>query len=311
MPIIEHLTLNKDLKPILADRIRMRLPEEAWRDQRREGGLMGVAVSDLMEERIGIDVGPQRLIGLAEEKMLLVGGSMEAVAERYLEQVQRAYSVPWHGISTMPHPGAQLLVADDVAQGRTAIPMHILLFPHSDGTLIEVSFYINPGAVPCRGEWMAIGNAMAESAVPGERSLELGARTVHLDSTESPAQLQMDLLEGLYLSTDVGADFIVHRFDQNSAIGAGSGSVGVYLGHHPAYHYFRASPQPRIDKIPAELLGVQMEWHAFPVDEDVIKMEAIVPVPDTGPQPMAAHVFITGMDAADCKRLLAMVGTLR
>lgn len=311
MSITDHLTMQKEPTPLLGDRVRMCIPAQAWLDQRHEGGLMGVDVSALRQQRVGMDAGPERMVVLVEEKLIRVDRKLRAIAELYLTDVTNAYGIPWHVKDTKPAPGTELLIADAVAPEREAIPMYLLLVAHPDGTLLEITFYLNPPAASNRGAWMAIGGHMVKSLVPGERRLERKARTVTLCSDRSPEALQIDLAKNFVVSVDLGADFVVHRFEQVGPLDADTGTVGIYLGNHPAYHVSRTRPQPPVTKVPVTLLGQSGEWLCVITESGAIKMETIMPVPDSGTPPLFAHVFLTGMDSEECARLVEMVRTLR
>jgi hypothetical protein len=158
---------------------------------------------------------------------------------------------------------------------------------------------------------MALGTAMAKSLLPGDRRLERQARTVQLSSQRSPEELYIDLREDFVVSADLGADFVVHRFEQVVPFGAHAGSIGVYLGDHPTFHLSRMESPPPITKVPVTLLGHRGEWLRATMSSGAIKMETIVPVPGGDSPPLLAHVFLTGVDVAECERLIEMARTLR
>ncbi len=307
MTFIDEVRLNEEPTQLLGDRLRMRVSAKAWIDGRREGGLMGLQVSNMREQRVGTDVGDQRMISFVEDMLLLSDGfDPEGSAPEMAEGMARAYQVPCTHMSRPPAGGC-LLVAQQAAQGREAIPQAVVWLAHPDGTMLKVSFLLSQSAAAEDwGSWLAVVMAMARSIVPGERALQRQARSMKLDWAHKPA-VELDLDDNFLVSADRGHDFVVHRIDELAPMGEFGAYMGIYLGGHPAYHHSRMNPRPEVEVVQGELMGQPVQWQRYPVD-DVIKMEGIARVEHLR---VLMHVFLTGVDEADCQRLLRMLGTLR
>ena len=303
--ITDQAPLEGSSTVLLGDRLRVQIPHGAWIDGRHEGGIMGPEISTIREQRVGFDLGPMRLVTLAEDPLLLARPELPQLQQRLLEGVNRGHGVPWMVNPDAP-PGSLILAAREAAPEREAIPLLVLWMQHPDGTLLRLSWFINAAAAQHWDGWLELAVAMALSAQPGPQILERTARAVRLDWCHAQV-VELDLLPNFMLSADRGHDFVVHRLDELRALDSFAGSLGIYFGQHPSSHLYRMNPRPSAEELPATLLGQPMTWHHYPV-EDLVKMEAIEPIHHAR---TLMHAFITGADAADCQRLASMVESIR
>lgn len=305
MKINDQVSLQPQPTPVLDQRLELQIPQGAWIDGRRQGGLMGHEVSNVREQRVGFDLGPMRLITLAEDPLLLAEPGLPQLQRRLLDGLTRGYKIPWEVVPQGP-PGGLLMAAQEATTGREAMPLMVLWMQHPDGTLLKLNWFVNEAAARQWDLWLAVAVAMAQTVTPGPRTIERQARAVQLDWQGEPV-VELDLLPDFVLSADRGHDFVVHRLDELGPPDAFGASLGVYFGLHPASHLHRMTPQPPVQPIEAALLGETITWHQYPV-EGCVKMEAIEPIHHAG---TLMHAFITGADAGDCQRIGRMVESIR
>ena len=305
MSLTNKLKLQTEPTCLLGQRVQLRIPEGSWVDGHHEGGLMGVEVDNLREQRVGTDYGPSRLIMLAEDTMLLAGGGLESMRQRLLDGVTRGYGVTFEELPDAPE-GGLLMGTLSQAPEREALPLLVLWLEHPDGTLLKLNWFVNAEGVILWRDWLEVASAMARSATAGDRSIQREARVVTLDWCHTPA-VELDLLPDFVLSADRGHDFVVHRLDELRSLDGFGASLGVYLGQHPAPHVSRMSPRPELEEVAGSLMGQQMSWIRYEL-EGCVKMEAIEPLEHAR---VMMHAFATGADDEDCRRVARMVEGLR
>ena len=112
---------------------------------------------------------------------------------------------------------------------------------------------------------------------------------------------------------EVGPDFDVFSVWTVGPLLEFGGSIGVYIGGHPSFHYYRAEGTGDVVPEDGTLLGDTMTWHRWvSVSQggDVrYRLEAIVPHPSM--EYLAIHAFMRAPDEATLERLRQVVETLR
>ncbi|MHC4249079.1 MAG: hypothetical protein ACYS9X_08125 [Planctomycetota bacterium] len=304
-----ELQLEEDATPLLDDRLLVRLPASAKREGRPHD-IMGAPHPNREEDRAVVDVGKERFVIMAYELFALAGDDFESGARALAAQ----YSA--RGISYEPGPlqttdggmQAVLLAPGDIDRDREAVNILVALLSGSDGSVIQLSFYINPEATVRHDEWVELSRQIASAAAPGPRNLFTDPGTRKLTD-----ELTVELPEGYVNHLQRGPDFDVHHVVKLGALGKPSARMGIYFGMHPSYLYVQAGvSEESVTETKCSLLGTDTTWSRWRESDaqgadGTLNLEAMV----ADAEWWVAHFFLSASSDAELSELKTIAESVR
>lgn len=246
--VFSGMALDQTL-PLLEDRLRLSMPPAAHLEP-RAAPIMGAPEPDEQESRIVLDNGDARMVVMITELASQADGDEAARL--------RAISPPGtHIAEGTSDTGLRMVTAepDALDQSSPAIEVVRAFVTHTDGTLQQIVFLVNPEAA--RGDDEAcryLPRRALASLKAGERALQRGG-SWRLPTGPEAEVLSIDLPDGWTVFTQNGPDFFVHRIVEVAPPGApGVGGI-LYFGGHPNAR----RPQDAVEE-PGTLYGAPIQW---------------------------------------------------
>lgn len=169
-----------------------------------------------------------------------------------------------------------------------------------DSTIQSIGVYMNSAAVKDPAACTAWAKKLIAGVAAGPAKLEAAAgdRRIPLDNK---ADLVAKVPAGYVLSNQAGSDFNVYRLRKLTAFGAPRGSLGIYIGDHPAPQHKQAQVDPaKVTASKGTLLGKPVTWEQWSPGEEgghaVQVKEAILPLPQAGDPNLQLHIFMAATD---------------
>jgi hypothetical protein len=291
--------------PVLAGHLTLRLPACAV-VQARADAIMAATQPDASETRVVIDVGPLRMVLMADELFRSVPEDLVAAVETFVAPLRETHPP----LAVEAQPAAEGLRTVVVKPGSVditekAVPVGWVFVAQGDGLLQQLAFYVDPdgaqdlpSARDLATRILATLKPGTQRAVPATRSEDLGG-----DGTRT---LRIELPADLGLVRQQGVDFVVHHMPVIVPLGEQGGSLGIYEGRAPD------EPDESATRKGATILERTVEWLlSEQKDGDISAWVAEVQLPHPLREQQILHVFISASTPELRDRLMKVAGTLR
>ena len=270
--------------PMLHERLRLRLPSIAV-VRGMPHSIMAAETSREHEEMIWLESGGARMAIVARELFVREEGDLVSV-----------FSAHTPGGWRLEAAGEVMVATPDVMR-REGDDANVAYAWWRDASGLLVAFEVVTDPENARrGGCVDLARRILGQLAPGERAPDLMPRTVSLEGG-----LLVDVPEGFIATIDVGADFLVYRFEHAGPFDGLFASAGIYLGGDPH------APPDRAPAATDVLLEAPVSWFDERSDSGHHR-EALVPL---GPGGGAAHVFFVSTDEDVFAEVYDAMRTLR
>lgn len=285
---LARLELSEKMEA-LGGRVLLRLPDGA-RDEARQSSIMGAPESSDGESRFVITAGDDRMVVMVWELFalapddLLAGVKAELGGEAADSELS-PFQTADPAIRAVRSRPKQPVVDNN------AVLIDSAFLSLADGTVLSIGVYVNQPAFADLSGVQALATGIFGSIQGGTRVLDrqAGPRTL--------GELTMTVPIDVVVSRQAGPDFTVYLLRKLRRLGgAPPGTIGVYVGDHPAYiHSRREYSDLPVTKEKGRLLGREVEWDSWKTAEGMQTQEVIEPLDRSHPA-RQVHVFVTAQD---------------
>lgn len=292
---------------LLGDRLELQVPD-SMRNEPRAVDIMSAAPSTAREARLVLDtlgrlvLFAQDLRELGTDDLLADWGQVidpgGAGAFRIERLPRRRGSDRIRYVKTSRDPGAR------------AIFLQGLLVRLPDDGLVRIDAFVDPAAYRHVEAFDSLVMRIFSSAKAGPGRLDRGPRvdTLHLMSGE---RVVVRSPRDQVVSTEQGADFLVHRVDRLvPLLSASRPQLILYSGAHPSPFAkelgFGAAQRK---EVPGTFLGSEMSWDHYRDTDGALQLMEFV-TGEAGGDALRTHIALIGTTDQDMEDLLRIAGSI-
>jgi hypothetical protein len=268
---------------VLGGRLMVRMPEGA-RLEPRQYPIMGAPEPESHKSRVTLKAGREKLVLMAAETFALAGDDLERDVRGWLAKGDRKYLVESLQLRGPRLKAVVVTPASDPDHSRSDDATFVEgLFVMSDGRTIQsLDVYVNAAAEKHMAACRALAHRILLSVATGKRKLEMRAGERRLSAFSKKVEISVLVDANTVATTQAGPDFLVHRLIALGPLGADSGTVGIYVGHHPDF-------EPGMKKGSGTMFGKTVDWHSFDKGK---RLETLCGLPIPGEDGLKAHIWI-------------------
>ena len=287
---------------VLGGHLTVRMPQGA-RVEARPFPIMGAPESLDHETRVVFDASPERLVLLADESFAFAGDDFEQDVKEWVAQWRGKYKIEPCRLPVKALKAVAVIPVSDPDRSRSddATFVEGLFVESGDRTIQSLDVYVNAAAEKDLKQCKAVAHQILLSVAPGKKKLDLVAGERRLSANSADLEIAVRVPKDTVATTQVGADFLVHRLIALGRLGSDSGSILVYVGGAPDY---QAGPR----KGEGMLLGKRVEWHTLPGGQG---LQTLCELPIPGGHHVYAHIIIQASNDAQLRALRETAGSMK
>jgi hypothetical protein len=278
------------------------MPQEA-KTKFRPHDIMGAPESEQHETRVVLDAGQERLVLMVEEQFAIAGDDFENDVRQWLAKAKGRYNV---SPIELPAKGLKAVVVTPVtdpdhSRNKDATFVEGILVASGDHTVQSFDVYVNKAAEKDMKACKALAREILLSVAPGTKKLQCEAGKRRLSAFSKDQEISVAVDKNTVVTTQMGPDFLIHRLVVLGKLGAGSDSIGIYVGNHP-------HATPGVKKGSGTVFGQKIDWHASKTDKHGLETLCALPIPGEGG--LMAHVWVHGTNDAQLAAMKRTAETL-
>jgi hypothetical protein len=256
---------------------------------------MGAPKSDQHETRVVCDAGQERLVLMAHELFAFAGDDFEKDVKGWVAQWRGKYKVEPCPLLVKALKAVAVIPVNDPDHSRSddATFLAGIFVESGDRTIQSLDVYVNAAGEKDLAHARTIAHQILSSVAPGKKALRLEAGERRLSANSADLEIAVRVPKDTVATTQVGADFLVHRLITLGRLGADSGSILIYVGGAPDY-------QPGPKKGDGILVGKKVEWHSWPGGQG---LQTLCELPIPGDHHDYAHIIIQAPNDAHLRSL--------
>lgn len=263
---------------LLNDRVTIRMPDTA-RIEALAPALMDAPASDEREMRVVYDRGEGRMVIMAHELFRLISKDYpdkELEDMKGLEGHMGPCELGKRDGGNVTY--AYRKTAPEIEQDQTTYLYALVNIRHTDGTMLRLKLYFNPGFIKRHEECVELCRSVIDSVAAGSRALDLSERKVTLPTFEKGRQLEWTIPQGYGFYVEYGDGFYRATGNEVKRRVDGGSVFFMFLGDHPgtASRELDLKPSDAVKTITTSVLGRKLVWRCFET-EDYVLTEAMMP----------------------------------
>ncbi len=261
--------------PVLAGRLKVRMPEGAVSSARQES-VMAAPEADEDETRLMLideEEDMADLVFFIEEFYAFAGESFRDDLVKHMKEIsdQIPITLSVKTIKTYGGLDFHMIVPSEihVDDEQDGIRIRSGYLISADKTVQHASVYISPElAKKDLDGYIKQAENIIMSIAPGERKLDLSGGIKKLETLLSTRKAAIEIPKGWILIKQHGDDFIVNRILSMAEFGKErEASFSIYFGGHPAsYDFYKDSRDEdhlKVEEIKGKLAGMDVTWKKY------------------------------------------------
>ncbi len=264
---------------------------------------MAAPESNEHETRVINDSGKERLVILAHE-------SFAIASDDFLKDV-REWTAKWAGkyrleSAQLSDKGLKAILVipvnePDHSRSSDSAFVEGIFIQSADRTVQSFDIFINLAAENDLKRYKGVAHDILLSIVSGKRKPDLTPGERRLFAFSKELEIAVSVGKNMLVTRQDGSDFLVHRIVALGQLGTPSGSVLIYVGHHPDYEMGERKGE-------AVVFGKKMEWFGFREGEG---LQIVCDLPIPGRDGLKSHIMVNAINEATRAELKHVAESLK